>query len=277
MYLLFDIGGTRMRLASSFDGQKINDTQYFLTPQDFEKGMKIIREFVLKADSSRMDIIGCCGLPGVFNKEKDMLINAQNLPFWVAKPIKKELEGMIHNTVYLENDADLAGLGEAVKGAGKGNEIVAYITVGTGVGGVRIVNGKIDKSTYGFEPGHQIIDADATIAGKLTDLEGLVAGVGIETRFDKKPEDINDDQVWQDAEKYLAIGLTNTILHWSPNIVVLGGGLIINERYSVQRIRSYISEYLKVFTILPDIKKGELGEDAGLQGAIVYLQGLTPR
>ncbi len=266
-----------MRLASSFDGQKINDTQYFLTPQDFEKGMKIIREFVLKADSSRMDIIGCCGLPGVFNKEKDMLINAQNLPFWVAKPIKKELEGMIHNTVYLENDADLAGLGEAVKGAGKGNEIVAYITVGTGVGGVRIVNGKIDKSTYGFEPGHQIIDADATIAGKLTDLEGLVAGVGIETRFDKKPEDINDDQVWQDAEKYLAIGLTNTILHWSPNIVVLGGGLIINERYSVQRIRSYISEYLKVFTILPDIKKGELGEDAGLQGAIVYLQGLTPR
>ena len=48
MYLLFDIGGTRMRLASSFDGQKINDTQYFLTPQDFEKGMKIIREFVLK-------------------------------------------------------------------------------------------------------------------------------------------------------------------------------------------------------------------------------------
>jgi glucokinase len=51
------------------------------------------------------------------------------------------------------------GLGEAVFGAGKGREIVVYMTISTGVGGARIVGGKIDASAMGFEPGHQIIDA----------------------------------------------------------------------------------------------------------------------
>ena len=72
---------------------------------------------------------------------------------------------------YLANDSDLDGLGEATVGAGKGFNIVAYITVSTGIGGVRIVGGKIDVSTYGFEPGHQIIDADGSIYSEIVKKE----------------------------------------------------------------------------------------------------------
>lgn len=59
--------------------------------------------------------------------------------------------------MFLANDADLVGLGEAVYGAGKGYKVVAYFTVSTGVGGARIVNKRIDKGVFSFEPGWQYV------------------------------------------------------------------------------------------------------------------------
>jgi len=271
MYLLIDIGGTKMRLAASYEGTNLQEVSLFDTPQNFEDAKKIIKEFVLKADSSPGGNNTCCGLPGVLNKEKDKLIAAPNLKEWIMKPIKVELAEIVGPRLYLENDAGLAGLGEATNGAGKGLGIVAYLTVGTGVGGVRIVDGKIDRSVYGFEPGHQILILEEDPGVKYYELESLVAGAGLELRFGKKPEEI-DNSIWEKAEEYLAIGIVNTILFWSPDIVVLGGGLTINERFSLEKINTYVGKYLKVFPNLPDIKKCELGDKAGLNGALIYLQ-----
>jgi len=80
--------------------------------------------------------------------------------------------------VFIENDASIVGLGEAVSGAGMGEEIVVYITVSTGVGGTRIVSGEIDEHAYGFEPGHELINMQDS-------LEDLVSGTAVEERLIK--------------------------------------------------------------------------------------------
>jgi glucokinase len=273
MYFVCDIGGTKMRLASSFDGENFQDIQVFSTPQDFESAMDIIEKFVSKSGNSTQEGTKiACGLPGVFDRAKTMLVNAPNLSFWVSKPVKEKLESITGGQVFIENDASFAALGESIYGVGKGFGIVAFVTVGTGVGGARVVNGKIDPSVYGFEPGHQIINADVVVGGRMIDWEGLVSGVGIRTRYGRKAEEIKEVDVWREVERFLAIGLTNTILHWSPDIVVVGGGLMQSKMISLERIQSDISAVLKIFPKIPDLKLGTLADEAGIRGALHYLK-----
>lgn len=274
MFLLFDIGGTKMRLAVSYDGKNIRDPEVFETPRQFAEALEIIKKFVMDADSSGGGNLYCAGLPGVLDRNKSTLVTAPNLANWVSVPIKQQLEDVCKAKVRLENDAYLAGLGEAVKGAGAGKKIVAYITVGTGVGGVRIVDGRIDESVHGFEPGHQLILIEGAAGKTAHELEDLVAGAGMEMRFGKKPEEI-EESVWREAEEYLAIGLVNTILHWSCNVVVLGGGLIINGLFSLDAIREKVGKYLKVFPDVPEITKGTLGDNAGLEGALILVNSAS--
>ena len=273
MYLIFDIGGTKLRMASSFDGENLHDVKISQTPRDYLEAKKIIEEFVGKSsDMSHDGNLICVGLPGVFDGEKKYLVSAPNLPYWVTKPVRADLEKYTSSKVYLENDSALAALGEAVKGAGIGFPIVAYINIGTGIGGARIVDGMIEKTKYGFEPGHQIINAEVVISGKMIDFEGLVSGVGIQTRYGKKAEDLKDKEAWAEIEKFLSIGLVNTILHWSPDVLVLGGGLIQSEFISIQNVQNQIKEFIHVFPSVPEVKKGILGDQAGLFGGLKYLK-----
>src|SRR3989344_5345381 len=176
MHILFDIGGTKMRVAASRDGRGLDEVRVEKTiPYDFEEGMRVFESLVtdVAGGESITHVVG--GIAGALNREKTHLVNSPNIGGWVHKPLKEVLETRFKAKVFLENDTALVGLGEAVHGAGKGFSIVAYITVSTGVGGVRVVDGAIDKNIFGFEPGHHIIDmgADMTCLGCNTkgDLE----------------------------------------------------------------------------------------------------------
>ncbi len=279
MDFLFDVGGTKMRFASSFDGENLHEVKVYKTPPNFDDGMKIFKDFIDKTDSSSTENSVCCGIAGVLDKDKKMLIASPNLPGWIVKPIKERLVEMTHAKVFLENDADVGGLAEAVKGAGRGYSIVSYLTVGTGVGGVRIVDQKIDRSTFGFEPGHQFIDADGSLfangkKGHPTTLEDAVSGTALKLRFNKAPEEITDSSVWSEVERHLAIGIANTIVHWSPEVVVLGGGVMRVDQISVERIAKNIRDIVKIFPQLPEIKKGILGDEVGLYGALIQARHL---
>jgi len=275
MYLAFDVGGTKMRLAVSFDGENFHNIETYQTPQDFNLALDTMQKFIWKWVSDGAMNQLCVGLPGVTDREKKVLVAAPNLPFWVGKPIKEDLEKVSNAKVILANDADLAGLGEASRGTAKTASIVTYITIGTGIGGVRIINKKIDVSVLGFEPGHQILDADGSITGKVSDWEELVGGIGIARRYSKPAEQITESPVWSEINKYIALGLINTIVHWSPEIVVLGGSVSQNQNISIEVITSEIRKYLNVFPNLPEIKKGNLGDNAGLYGALEILKSET--
>jgi predicted NBD/HSP70 family sugar kinase len=272
MYLVFDIGGTNMRLANSFDGENFQEIEIVQTPQEFDKALDIIQKFIWHADSTHPDNLFCIGLPGVLDIDKKTLVAAPHLPLWVGKPVAEKFNQIAKTSVLLSNDADMAGLGEAVKGAGKDFKIVAYITVGTGIGGVRVINKKIDISKYGFEPGHQIIDFDGSLMGSTKDWEAMAGGVGIKNRYNQNAEDIKDEKIWSQINNILAIGLVNTIVHWSPDIVILGGSVAQNNNVSTELIETIIKQQLKVFPNIPIIKKAELGEKSALIGGIELLK-----
>ena len=166
----------------------------------------------------------------------------------------------------------MGGIGEAVKGAGIGNKVVAYLAIGTGIGGKRIVDGKISADSSNFEPGHQIIvpDGNPCNCGGKGHLEAYVAGGYIERIYHQKGEEIKDPQVWDEISKYLAIGLTNTVVHWSPDTIVLGGS--VSESIPLEKVQSYLSEFLTIFPQAPEILKATLGQDAGLYGALELLK-----
>ena len=273
MYLLFDIGGTNTRIALSKDGRNINEPVIFPTPQDFAVGIEIMKGSAQKLLQGAKVSTVAGGIPGVLDREKTGVIRAPNLKEWAGKPLKREFETIFNAPVFLENDNAFGGLGEAVYGAGKGSRIVAYIAIGTGVGGARIVKGKIDENLYGFEPGHQVICFDGEVCGcgGVGHLEAYISGIAIEKRYHKKPQEITDTAVWDETAKFLAYGLNNIIVHWSPNIIVLGGSMMKEVGIKIEKVEFYLKGIMKIFPQLPVIKKSQLGDAAGLWGALAYL------
>jgi len=156
-------------------------------------------------------------------------------------------------------------------GAGKGHAIVVFLTVSTGVGGARVVRGHIDASTYGFEPGHQIVEWQS---GKS--LEDFVSGKGIQARYGMEIQRITDAAARDEISRILAAGIHNVILHWSPEIVVLGGPVILKQpAIDLSMVRPYVANSLK-FKTVPDIVPAMLSTDAGLIGAaLVALDALS--
>lgn len=275
MYLLFDIGGTHTRLAVSRDGKKLENITIFDSPKSFEAGMSRIHQqmHILNKGKKLKAVAG--GIAGPLNQDKSRLVNAPNLQDWIQKPLKEELQKRLEAPVYLENDAALAGLGETAYGAGKDFGIVVYITVSTGVGGARIVDGKIDRNVMGFEPGHQIIEINGLLCpacGIHGHLEGYVSGTAISKKYGKKPQDITDSKVWDEAAYYLAFGVHNSLLHWSPDVVILGGSMM--KSISLEKVTANLNKILTIFPKAPIIKRAELGDSGGLYGALSMVQNI---
>jgi glucokinase len=274
-YIAFDIGGTKTRVALSEDLETFTEIESFKTPQKFDEGMEKVIATVKKLTDKKIAAIAG-GVRGRMLEDKTGIENDSVLTKWAGKNIVKELEKAFDTQVFLENDAAIAGVGEAVFGAGQGSEIVVYHTISTGVGGVKIENGEIDMYSHGFEPGHQILDIDRTILGEdiTPTLENLVSGTAVAERFGVKAYEIpQSDIVWDELAEYLAQGLRNTILYWSPDAIVLGGSMIVGDpAISVDVIRKHTVAVMDGFAETPLITKAELGDHAGLYGALAVLK-----
>ena len=273
MYLLFDIGATNTRLAVSKDLQSFQEPRIIPTDQSFDVAVKNMVATALELSKGEHILAAAGGIAGPLDKEKSKLVVAPNIPDWENKPLQKELEGAFNGPVFLENDTAIIGLGELADGAGTGSEIFSYITISTGLGGCRFVDGRIDRSAFGFEPGHHIIDADRTYMNGSNPeghIEGFVSGAGFKKRFGKNPEEINDEQVWEEATHALGIALHNIILLWSPDTMVIGGSL--TKKLEIEAIVKEVENTMVIFKELPEIKKAELGDIGGLHGAMAYLR-----
>ncbi len=271
MFLVFDIGGTNMRIATSQDGITLSAIKSIPTPQNFEEGIKNFQNAAQELTHGQKIEISAGGVTGPLDKFKTMTLNPPHQKEWAGKPLKKELEAILQSNVYLENDTALAALGEATRGAGQGKDIVVYMTISTGVGGARVVNGKIDANSLGFEAGHQIIviDGEPCDCGGKGHLESYVSGSGLEKIYHQKAENLKDEKIWDEVAKKLAVGLNNTIVHWSPDIVILGGAVM--QSISLEKVKTYLRETLVIFPTLPEIVPASLGDEAGLYGALKLL------
>jgi predicted NBD/HSP70 family sugar kinase len=205
-------------------------------------------------------------MAGTFSPERTTIHTAPHLTAWEGVNLKEKLGGWFNCRLVIENDTALVGLGEAVYGGGKGHDIVVYITISTGVGGVRIVDGKIDKNKFGFEIGHQIINAD----GK--ELEYYLAGSSHQKRFTMPSREIKNPEFWKEVDYYTGILIANTTMYWSPSILVLGGP--VTNDINLENTLTTVKKFTKMYETLPLVTKSTLGALGGLYGAMVLAKGL---
>jgi len=275
MYLFFDIGATKIRAAFSESGKDFSSPKIIQTPEDFDEGMMSIKKLGDEVSKGKNIKIVVLGVPGSLDKDKTQMLISPNLSSWAGKPMSKKISDLFNGAeVFMENDTALVGLGEAAYGAGEDSKIVVYITVSTGVGGVRIVDKKIDANTWGFEPGQQIInmeEASCLDCDKRGVLEEYIGGNSITKRHGQKPEEIHDEKVWDEVSKVVAYGVNNAIVFWSPDVVVLGGSMFGSPGISIEKVRSHLSNVLKIFPEYSIIKKASLKDIGGLYGALAYI------
>lgn len=280
--LLFDIGGSNTRVALSNDGKRFGTPIVYPTPKDFEEGIKGLKKAAQQLSNGKKvtQIVG--GILGTRDPSKSYLLGASHLPQWVKKPLRRRLEQAIHAPLLLENDSALVGLGEATYGAGRGKGIVAYVTVSTGVGGARIIDGHIDRSAFGFEPGHHILDRSSRVqcsCGLRGDLESLVSGTAVKKRFHKHPREVKDRRVWIELSRTFALGLINVATFWSPDIIVVGGSMLHQPGIIMPEVRRTFSTTKSPATkratrLSVDIVPGTLGDIGGLYGALALARQL---
>lgn len=265
-YLLFDIGGTSTKVARVDSTDTVTNPLKFPTPSTIEE---FFAELPNHIDTSNITHI-VAGITGTFNQERTTLLVSPHLPQWAGFNIQQKFADHFNAQVLFRNDTELVGLGEAVYGSGKDTGLLVYITISTGFGGVKIEHAKIDDAYTGFEPGHQIIDISED--GSYVTLESIVSGSGIAERTKNQPELENDPAFWDEVHTYVAIGLYNITLHWSPEKFVLGGGLITSEKIKVEQVQSYFDKIYTRVPLKPEIIKSALGDFGGLYGALELLR-----
>jgi len=269
--LLFDIGATHTRLAfSKRGGYDFCEPIIFDTPDTIDSAMNVwqqnIEEMKKREGVDKIELaIG--GIPGTLGKDRNVLKRSPNLPAWKDKSVRDIIWDTIEAEVEIYNDADMVGLGEAKYGAGTDFNIVMYLTVSTGIGGTRIVDGNIDRAAIGFEPGHQYIlggDID-----KMEDFEDLASGSGLSNKYGKEPEEIESAVYQSEIINHLAVGIHNSILHWSPEVVIIGGGIGLNE-FEMGELRNKVDKITDIFYEIPEFKLADFDYFGGLYGALAY-------
>lgn len=274
-YLLFDIGGTNSRFAMSTDGLTFSEPKIVDTPKDFDEAIELFSGIAQEISGGKIDRAGG-GIAGALDSSKTGLYRSPNLPLWENKNFVEAFSNKINSSVHIENDTAIVGLGEAVAGAGRLYNIVVYITISTGVNGAKINEKQIDENVSGFEIGHQIIDFDNSqnigSSNKGT-LEDFVSGREVQKRFGVHPKEIKDEKEWRKIAEWAAIGIYNTVLHWSPEVVVLGGAMMRDIPVDIVREKLH-SMLAEVYPDSPEVVKAELGSIGGLHGALHYLRSI---
>lgn len=266
MFAVFDIGGTKTRIATSVDGISLGAVQKFDTPPTYDEGVGLLAETIRAAGGAVLGRVAG-GIRGRLMSDHAGMAHDHILTDWQGKSLAQDLSERLGVPVTLENDAALAALGEAHHGAGRGYGIVAYHTVSTGVGGARIDHGRIDANASGFEPGHQIIDLDEKGVGVA--LENLISGTAVEQARGKKPYEIpQDDPLWDELAHTLALGLRNTVVYWSPDVIVLGGSMMLGDpKIRLDAVQEHVAAIFRD-TTCPPLVLATLGDSSGLYGAL---------
>jgi predicted NBD/HSP70 family sugar kinase len=235
MYLAIDVGGSKTLLAAfSAEGKILKQTK-FPTPKRYSEFLKLLEETTKTGFKDYRFIKACCAVPGVINRERGLALDFGNLP-WQDVPIKKDVQAAIgHVPTLIENDANLAGLAEAL--VHKKYKRVLYLTVSTGIGGGIIANGVIDPNFADSEVGQMMMEYN----GKLAKWEDFASGRALVKEFGKRASEIEDAATWREFSRRLARGINELIAVMHPEIIIIGGG--VGAHY--QKFAPYLEAELK--------------------------------
>ena len=302
-----DLGGTNLRVAVVEESGKLLE-KVFLPTRVAQGRERVIRDLcaavreMAEKFQGQGSLAGIgIGIPGIIYLETGMLRQSPNLPGWENYPVRDEIESLLRVRVLLDNDANVAALGEKWLGAGRDVESLCMVTLGTGVGGGLILDGKIWHGFLGMagELGHIVVAEDgvecpcggrgcletessaSAVVRKARNL--LTAGRSPAlARASQNGAEMTSELVYETASagdaacrevfdsvgKYLGIGLAGLINALNLPLYVIGGGaagawdLFAPAMFGALRERSYI--FCEGTT---RVEKSILKGDAGLYGS----------
>ncbi len=287
-----DIGGTKTAMAVVDEDGRIAARGTFATEPErgFDVALSRMIEsadrLLAEAGVSRADLSGLgVGCTGPVSAQRGIINNPYTLPTWVECDIVSALRARFDRPAYLENDADSAALGESFAGAARGARRMVMLTLGTGVGGGVVIDGRVYRGTHGEHPelGHIPIDPSgpACYCGTSGCLESIASGTAI-TAAGRECGLGDSREVFARAAAgdSTALGIlarvqwalataTWTLLHtFMPELIVLGGG-IMDDHFNV--LVGAVEQRIPLATMVPPggtrVVKAALGNDAGMLGA----------
>ena len=308
MYIGVDLGGTGIKAGVvSEQGEILSKGS---TPTMIERPYEAIiadiaalcERVTAEAGCTMADIGGIgVGVPGICDPKTGVIPFCTNLG-WHEVPFVEEMHKHINKPVHVDNDATVAGLAESVAGVSAGSQASVFITLGTGVGGGIIINGRPYSGAHGVgsEIGHMILkmDGEMCTCGNQGCFERYASATAIIREARKAvaehpessmmaacggdPEKINAKSVIDAAKAGdetaktvfdgyvygLAVGIINIINMIDPEVIVLGGGVSAAGTYLLDAVRAEVEKHI-FYKTMPHahIELAQLGNDAGIIGA----------
>lgn len=262
MLVTIDTGGTKTLIALFDTAGKVVESVKFPTPRQPEDYISELVKTVNKMiEADKITAIGLA-LPGII--EDGVAIWCTNLG-WKNIPVLKLLEKHYSFPIFVNNDANLAGLAETRMRDIKYKRSI-YITVSTGIGMGLIVDGHIHPSLTNTEAGHMVIEYE----GQLREWETFASGKSIVSTYDKFARDIHDPKIWRQIADKISRGLLTIIPTLSPEIIIFGGSVgTYFDRYGEALIKS-TREYLNENLAMPKIEQAIHPEEAVIYGCYYY-------
>jgi fructokinase len=208
-------------------------------------------------------------------------ITATPKPGWRDFDIGGEIRSALGIPVAFDTDVNGAALGEHRWGAAQGLNAFIYVTIGTGIGGGAMVDGRLLHGRMHPEMGHVRVPHDRTqdpFPGRCSFhgdcLEGLAAGPAIEQRWGARGESLPPEHpAWELEAHYIALGLVNWICTLSPERVILGGGVM--KRLDPADVARKVEALLNGYLDAPEIVRPQLGARSGVLGAIALAEAVA--
>ena len=289
-----DIGGTNTRIALIDEAYEIIQRIQF--PTDVNNPHATLQKIQETVQSFSVAIAGVgLSCPGPLDLKQGIILDTPNLKGgWHGLAVSKELSARLKVPVFLENDANLACLAEAVLGQGKDYSYVQFLTISTGLGSGLVIDKKIYQGAHGFAheianiplwrngPSHGSIypgGVEAICSGTAITTRAKKAGLDVEHAGDVYSLACSQNQtaidIMEDAKEYLANTIAIIYAFVDPEIVILGGSVAIKIPGFVEDVEQRVKT--KVYpNIQPLVKvvKTNLSEDRGLIGAacLAFLQ-----
>ena len=289
-YICIDIGGTSIKYGVLsekgeifIDGTvstKVTEKENFILSDVKKLVRNILDEY------RNYEIKGICvSTAGVVNPEKGEIAYAgPTIPKYTGTKIKEELEKEFSISCEVENDVNCAGLGEYWRGAGKGSKSMVCLTIGTGIGGSVILDGKL-LNGIGYTAGEiGYMDVNGNYIQNIASSKYLVEKVQKEKEEKEGITDaITGVDIFELAKKgdeiciagideiisNLAVGVRNIIYLLNPEVIVIGGGITAQKEYLEEKIRKEVNDgMISDMFRKTRIELAQQGNQAGLLGAL---------
>jgi len=303
--LAVDLGGTRLRVALVADGVVLARSSALTDPRGPEAVVAQIQDLAraLVDDSGRdrfdhhSPTAIAVAAPGPLDPATGTMHALPNLPGWEGFPLGPALAEAIGLPAFVHNDASLAALGEARRGAGRGARLMVYLTISTGIGGGIVAGGRLLEGAHGLagELGHVVVRLGSSArcgAGHAGCLEALASGTAIaraaaERRARGEPTVLGAEadaaavaaaaragdalacSVYERAAADLGIALAGFVNAFDPDVVVLGGGVALGawDLLASGALRAATPTIMAPGARSWRLVPAALGDDAGLVGA----------